>query len=278
MRRGQGIAAAAVTAFALLLVLWGTGSGTPLVEAPTGLVGSPASRTTPTVTRPNDVVTQTLASLAPTNGKDVPVDWLVILTCIALFGLLVAVLRYLLSRVWGADEKIVDEDDSDLELENLVAATSAARLLELSEGDPRNAVVASWVSLEDAVARGGLRRDPSETSAELTQRVLGRWDVDQETVATMAGLYREARFSQHPISEQMRDQALAAMSRVHAQLKRRLDAEAAAAREAREAAAREALARAEAGDPGGASASPQESSAGAASPWRRRTTRQERDR
>src|SRR5690606_13297247 len=91
----------------------------------------------------------------------------------------------------------------------------------LSEGDPRNAVVACWVALEDAVHRSGLRPDRSETAAELTHRVLGRWDVDPEAITALSEAYREARFSRHPVSEEQRTVAVDALERIHLDLRRR---------------------------------------------------------
>ncbi len=233
MRRGQAIGAAVATVLALLAMTWAAGSDTVLVDAPSG-----AARSVTLV--PVDVTAQTLTvaplpSLTRGTGGGLPVDWLVILAGIVLVGLLVLLLRYLLGRLWSQDEP-PPQDEEDTDLAELVAATSPARLLALGGGDPRNAVVACWVALEDAAERGGLRPDPAETSAEFTIRVLGRWEVDQPTIDRLAILYREARFSRHPVTEQMRAEAVETMRSVHDQLHRRLVVEREAADSARAAA------------------------------------------
>ncbi len=60
---------------------------------------------------------------------------------------------------------------------------------------------------------------PSETSAELTVRVLHHLDVDPRPVARLAALYREARFSEHELGEDARADARTALE----QLRRDLD-------------------------------------------------------
>ncbi len=100
-----------------------------------------------------------------------------------------------------------------------VAATvtdgAAAQRAALERGNPRNAIVECWLLLEAAVADAGVQRRPSDTSAELTERVLVNHDVDATALADLAARYREARFSDHEISEGSRTAALDALDRVH---------------------------------------------------------------
>jgi hypothetical protein len=74
------------------------------------------------------------------------------------------------------------------------------------------------MELEDAVRASGLRPRDSETAAELTGRVLGSLDVDRSAIHDLAALYREARFSRHPMDEADREAAIAALHRLHADL------------------------------------------------------------
>lgn len=83
---------------------------------------------------------------------------------------------------------------------------------------PRNAIVACWVRLEDAVLSAGLTIRGSETSSELTQRVLATYVVDDSAITNLASLYREARFSRHEITEDMRGEAIDALGRLHESL------------------------------------------------------------
>ncbi len=88
----------------------------------------------------------------------------------------------------------------------------------LATGSPRNAIVACWVRLEDAVAAVGIARNPAETSAELTTRVLQRYSGGRIEVTELSTLYREARFSTHELGEAERARAVDALRRLHAEL------------------------------------------------------------
>lgn len=108
-----------------------------------------------------------------------------------------------------ADEPLPDADDAVLDA---VADAAARQQRRLNEGAPANAIIACWVDLEHAVADAGVEKRPSETSAELTVRVLGALDVDGRTLHTLGALYREARFSAHAVGEQQRESALVALA------------------------------------------------------------------
>jgi hypothetical protein len=86
-------------------------------------------------------------------------------------------------------------------------------------GSARNAIVACWVRLETAVEQAGLVRDPAETPAEMTHRVLRAYAVDPGAIEALAALYREARFSSHDMSEVHREQAQHALDEIRRQLR-----------------------------------------------------------
>ena len=97
----------------------------------------------------------------------------------------------------------------------------AAKRLELLEtGEPRNAIVAAWLDLERAAGETGLPRNPAETSTEYPARVIGVWEVDPARLGDPAGLYREARFSVHPLDEGHRRRAIDDLAMLHADLER----------------------------------------------------------
>ena len=102
----------------------------------------------------------------------------------------------------------------------LALARGHERQLEaLQHGAPRDAIVACWLELEDAVRASGVTPLPHQTAEELTARVLNALDVDQAAIAELAQLYREARFSRHQLSERDRERARAALDRLHADLR-----------------------------------------------------------
>ena len=81
----------------------------------------------------------------------------------------------------------------------------------LREGDPRNAIVAAWQRFEVQGGAAGVGRHPWETSSEYAIRILDLVAADSGAVNLLATLYREARFSEHPITEDHRAAALEAL-------------------------------------------------------------------
>lgn len=65
---------------------------------------------------------------------------------------------------------------------------------------PADAVVAAWVSLEEAAARSGVVRDPAQTPTEFTLLVLDRTPADREATRVLLTLYLRARFSEDPLT------------------------------------------------------------------------------
>jgi len=104
-----------------------------------------------------------------------------------------------------------------------VTADADAQFAALHRGAPRNAIVECWLRLEAAVIAAGVDRAPADTSAELAQRVLSTHHVDREAISALAALYREARFSEHPMGEESRLAAIRALDAVHQGLRSELD-------------------------------------------------------
>ncbi|ROT31504.1 DUF4129 domain-containing protein [Micromonospora sp. HM5-17] len=104
--------------------------------------------------------------------------------------------------------------------EEVVAALDAG-LVELSDtdADPRRAVIACWVRLEQTAAAAGVERRPGDTPTDLVTRLLrtGR-PVSAGVLAAFAEVYREARYATHTVDERMRGQARSALQRLRAEL------------------------------------------------------------
>jgi hypothetical protein len=107
-----------------------------------------------------------------------------------------------------------------LDVPPAILEAAERQLAALREGSPRNAIVACWMELERTCSQSGLPRSAAETSTEFTARVLSHYAIDAQAVSGLAGLYREARFSEHPLSEAHRDRAIAALQSVLADLRR----------------------------------------------------------
>ncbi len=89
----------------------------------------------------------------------------------------------------------------------------------LRSGTPRNGVVACWHRFEVQAAQAGVAREPWETSSEFTLRLLDLVEADAAAVARLAGIYREARFSEHELGEDARTDAQDALQRIHHDLR-----------------------------------------------------------
>jgi hypothetical protein len=89
---------------------------------------------------------------------------------------------------------------------------------QLHEGDPRNAIVAAWLRFEVQGQSAGVGRRAWETSSEYALRILDLVSADSGAVNRLAGLYREARFSEHPLTEEHRLEALEALAAIRRSL------------------------------------------------------------
>jgi uncharacterized protein DUF4129 len=101
----------------------------------------------------------------------------------------------------------------------LLAEAVESALATLDTGTVDDAIVGCWVALERAAAQAGTPRLAAETSTELTERVLTEHQVSPDTLRDLAALYREARYSRHPLGEPDRERARALFEQVRAQLR-----------------------------------------------------------
>lgn len=85
----------------------------------------------------------------------------------------------------------------------------------LAAGAPRNAIVECWHRFETQAAAAGVSKRAWETSSEFALRILELANADPGAVSRLAGLYREARFSAHEMTETQRAEALSALDVIH---------------------------------------------------------------
>ncbi|MGB5953379.1 MAG: DUF4129 domain-containing protein [Ornithinimicrobium sp.] len=213
------IGAACGVLFVAGVLLWGAGSGEPLL-------GEPSVRLPEGSVLPDDA--QATAETLPMqqsgdvsndddgSGLNLPLIFQVA-TAALIAWLVVRWLRHREAR--GSTDFIAVEPADELTL--LVQATATGEdIAAPRDGEPRNAVVACWVALEDALARAGAAPRAGETSLDLTQRILNRWQVDPAPLHQLADLFREARFSRHPITQAHADAAREALGHIHQGLAR----------------------------------------------------------
>jgi len=178
--------------------------------SPTGSVGA----------RPDVVHQPDQGWTVPPAVGDAILAVLVSALLVGLWLLLRALWRYL--QPGPPEEELFDVDIDPLGdpvlLGQALRATVAEGEALLAGGEPRNAVVACWEAFERTLSEAGVPREPWETSSELIVRALARVDADHAAVRRLEALYREARFSEHPVGEAERDAARAALAAIRASL------------------------------------------------------------
>ncbi|HEV2885684.1 MAG TPA: DUF4129 domain-containing protein [Jatrophihabitans sp.] len=142
---------------------------------------------------------------------------LVLLSVIALVVALVPRLpRWRRSRPRRARARPVELAPDDLVRE--VSRTLASTMSQLAGGQIRDGVILCWHRLEQTAEAAGLRRSPAETSSELAEKLLATLPLSEAPLNRLAALYREARFSSHPIPAAAVDQARADLAQLRAEL------------------------------------------------------------
>ncbi len=204
------------------LVVASVSEPVPVVSRPrdTGVTSNPLPTTTILPSRLLTSATTTTTS-EPTFNPFVGLLVQVIAVLVALLLLVAAVV--LVQALVQRRPHLVRSPEASFDLAEVpeeLLRTARSRMDLLETGEPRNAIVAAWLSLEEAAAATGLPRHPSETSSEYTERVLGTWPVDGLALSDLAGLYREARFSRHDLGEPARARAIAALRVLHSDLDR----------------------------------------------------------
>jgi hypothetical protein len=151
------------------------------------------------------------------------VEFGVMFLLVSIVGLLLwALVRSLLARRRSEKRVVVGPGAPQVQrpAEQVLAAIEAG-LADLgdTDRDPRAAVIACWLRMEGAAADAGTPRQPSDSPADLVDRLLRSHQVGRATLVDLAEVYRLARYGAHDIDEQMRARAVAALERVRAELR-----------------------------------------------------------
>jgi Domain of unknown function (DUF4129) len=143
------------------------------------------------------------------------IDWLPILMAVGAVGVVTAavvfVVRARLRRAWAGQPveapaaavvEAIDESLDDLERER----------------DPRRAVIRAYGRMERTLGEHGLARRAPETPLEYLARALQALAGSRQSAERLTRLFERAKFSPHPIDLRMRDEALAALAALRAEL------------------------------------------------------------
>lgn len=210
------------TGVVLLLTSWVSGAGSITAFAPN--IGSP-----PATKNFGETVDQGQTDNASRRGPDpegVPenhlVTHIVVWTMRVLLLLIVLTVLYVvvhaLVRRLRRDPVTPKEAVRAGVLPDVLSAGLRDMEGELDRGTSSEAVINAWLALERTAQTIGIDDDVSRTPAELVAEVLGGFNVDRGAIERLAALYREARFSEHPIGEEQREAARQALRRVREDL------------------------------------------------------------
>jgi hypothetical protein len=83
-----------------------------------------------------------------------------------------------------------------------------------AEPDPRRAVIAAYARLERVLAGHGLPRKPAEAPLEYLGRMLTELSVSDRAARALTELFERAKFSQHAVGSEMKEQAIDALETV----------------------------------------------------------------
>jgi hypothetical protein len=100
----------------------------------------------------------------------------------------------------------------------LAAVDAGLSGLEDDDADPRRAVIACWLRLEEAAAAAGTPRERGDAPADLVLRLLAAHQVSSAVLLPLAEVYRLARYATHTVDGGMRDSARAALRQLRAEL------------------------------------------------------------
>ena len=100
-----------------------------------------------------------------------------------------------------------------------MSADAEQRLESLSYGTPAQGIIAAWTRLEATLHDVGVPLPASRTAGEVCVEVLARFAVAPDALRTLADLYREARWSRHPLTEADRATAATAYRALDADLR-----------------------------------------------------------
>jgi hypothetical protein len=94
------------------------------------------------------------------------------------------------------------------------AAAAAAAI----PADPRAAVLAAYARMEAALATVGLARRPSDAPREYLARLEAELGGGRAPAARLTELFERARFSPHPVGENLRHEAIGALETLRTEL------------------------------------------------------------
>ena len=110
------------------------------------------------------------------------------------------------------------ELDAEPDAGPLAAALAAGARALHSDPDPRAAIIGCYAAMERSLADAGLPPQQADTPAEVLSRATESGLVRSASAGALTGLFRQARYSRHPMTEADRAAAIGALTQVQADL------------------------------------------------------------
>lgn len=104
----------------------------------------------------------------------------------------------------------VDDDEREL----LAQAVDSGRRALLGGEDARAAVIACYAAMEESLAASGVVRHASDSPQDLLERAVAKGLPAGEAAGALTALFREARYSRHPMDDGHRERAEAALGAI----------------------------------------------------------------
>ena len=134
-------------------------------------------------------------------------------------AIVTAALILLAVAAWWYSGRARKRARGELDGEDLLAMELAAAVDESlddlrAEPDPRRAVIAAYARLERVLAAHRLPRRPAEAPLEYLARMLDDLSVSPNAARRLTGLFERAKFSQHAVGAEMKEDAISALETV----------------------------------------------------------------
>jgi hypothetical protein len=220
-RRDRWLAAATLTGFGLVAL---AARARPAPAGPGETPGRPSARLTPSVTaHPQGDRSHNVRPPAPEHFR---LPWSLIQAILgatlllAVIGLIVTLWPRLPALRWHrrpppelrADEPALDD------LARRVSHTLRTTEAQVAQGQVRDGIILCWHRLEQTAEAAGLSRRPADTSTDLATRLLTALPLSPAPMNRLAAVYREARFSTHPLGAEAVAQARADLAQLRSEL------------------------------------------------------------
>jgi Domain of unknown function (DUF4129) len=141
------------------------------------------------------------------------------LLCAVLVGAVLAVTFVVLRRRAESVDEGFETEQDPAEQEALAGAVAAAEVELDSHGDDtRAAIIAAYLAMERQLMASGTARQASDTPTDFLVRATAASRVSRGAATRLTELFREARFSTHPMADTARADAARSLARVAADL------------------------------------------------------------